>query len=559
MRFKIFRIIVRFGFIAIVFGLVQTQIVQGDYYHALSMNNRIRVVPIEGRRGRILDRNGVVIADNRASFDVMIIPQEIRDREELFAHLSNTLAIPKEKLLKRFVQKKLAPFAPVVIAEDINKDQAIVLEENKFRFPAVVVQANSKRFYPFAQTNAHLLGYVGKIDSSQMTELKEYGYTMQSIVGKTGIEQYYDRYLKGEGGGLQIEVNNLGRQVRLLGLKEPMSGQDIALTVDQRVQQAAIDSLTGRRGAVVVMDLDTSEIIAMVSSPSFDPNNFVRGENLSDYFKNSNVPLLNRATNGQYPAGSVFKIIDTIAGLETGKINAHTSFSCPGFYQLGRRRFHCLHVHGLQDLMQGLAHSCNVYFYNVGNILGSEIMAQYARMFGLGTATGVDVFSEASGLIPSRKGKGDALNLAIGQGELLVTPIQLTCMISRVANSGKEPQPHFIRSINSMDVELKSLTARPVHLKDKTFEITKAALRDVVKSETGTARVLNIKDLEVSGKTGTAQSSGGRASHAWFVGFCRSEKANIAFCVFLEHGGTSYYACEATKELLLRMKEQNIL
>ncbi len=564
MRLKILRLIIFALFAVIMLGLIQTQIIQNDYYYSLSTNNRIRVIPLQEHRGRILDRNGAIIAGNRISFDLLIIPQEIKDKDGLFEYLGKTLGREKEELVKSYQKKMLAPFTPVEIAKDISRNQAIVLEENRFRFPGMIIQTSAKRFYPFGNVNAHLLGYVGKIDQSRITELKDYGYTMQSIIGYSGIEEYYDRYLKGENGGLQIEVNNRGQQVRVLGLKESINGQDIQLTVDNRLQKAAAELLRDKKGAVIVMDLDSGEVLGLVSAPSFEPNNFVSGKGVSEFFQNPNKPLLNRAIQGQYPPGSVFKIITAITALENHKITPQTSFTCTGAYQLGRRSFHCMHEHGLQDFWQGIAHSCNVYFFNVGAIVGPEAMTKYARMLGLGSLTHIDLPHEESGFIPGqpqkRWYKGDALNMAIGQGEILATPLQLLKMLSYVVSDGNEIAPHILKAVNSVAVEQKLITRNPnVHIDNSNLNTLRKGLKEVVKSESGTARQLDIEGLSVLGKTGTAQAPGGKSAHAWFVGLCSSEKKRIVFCIFIENGVSSYYACQLAKDLLLFMKNEKIL
>ena len=392
MRLKIIRLIISFGFLAVSAGLVYVQFLHGEYYYSLSKNNRIRVVPIEGKRGKIFDKNNVVLADNRLSFDVVLIPQELKNKEELFSYLAEVLKYDREKLLKDFNKKKLAPFMPVALAEDVPKEAAIVLEENKFRFPGLSIEASALRYYPFRQVDAHLLGYVGKISRSKITQLKDYGYAVQNIIGYSGIEEFYDSFLKGEDGGLQVEVNNRGEQVRVLGIRDSLSGQDITLTVDNRIQAIAYELLTGRSGAIVVMDLATDAILGLVSSPSFDPNDFVENKSaVSSYFTDSLAPLLNRVIGGQYPPGSTFKVMLALAALENKKIEPQTTFLCPGYYQLGRRQFRCSHSHGAQNLTEGIGHSCNVYFFNTGLKTGPELMAQYARMFALGGFTNIDL------------------------------------------------------------------------------------------------------------------------------------------------------------------------
>ena len=569
MRLKIIRITIIFIFLTIILSLVYAQVIRGNYYYTLSRNNSIRVVSIDGKRGRILDRNGVMISDNRVAFDVMVVPQEVKDKEALFDYLGRILATDKGKVIKIYQQRMVSPVTPVVVAHDIEKEKAIILEENKFRFPGLLVQTSFTRYYPFGEINAHVVGYVGKINRSKITQLKDYGYTIQNIVGYSGVEEYYDRYLKGESGGRQIEVNNRGEQVRLLGLKEPASGQDITLTIDNRIQKVAMESLQGRKGAIVVMDLDNGEILGMVSSPTFDPNIFVDGRpELSALFSDSSAPLLNRVISGQYPPGSVFKVPLTIAALENHKIIPSTSFLCPGFYRLGQRQFNCSHSHGLQNLTEAIANSCNVYFFNTGLLAGPSLMMKYAKLFGLGDLTNIDLPYEARGLIPEKPQRrnarqqrwyeGDILNMSIGQGDILVTPLQLMRMMATVARNGEEINPHVIKSINAVEIK-KNFSSRHINVDPKTFEIVRTGLKAAVGSYTGTAHILDIEGLSVFGKTGTAQTSGEYNNHAWFVGFCPEAKTKIVFCVFLEYGGSSYNACLVARDLLLGIKEEKIL
>ena len=571
MRLKIIRLIIYLSLLWIVFNLFHLQLIRGQFYYDLSINNSIRVVPLEGPRGRILDRNNTVLVDNRHAFDVAVIPQDIDDKDGLFDFLSRVLKTDKNKLLQRFWQRKIAPFAPVVVAEDVTKEAAMIIEESKFLYPGLYIQESFTRFYPLREVGAHVLGYVGKIGREEMENLKDYGYSLQSTIGKNGIENFYDAYLKGEPGGLQVEVNSRGYQVRLLGIREPHTGKDIQLTLDQRVQQAAYDGLAGRRGAVIIADLDSGEILGLVSSPSYDPNIFVDGQlknQAGALFNNEHAPLLNRAIKGQYPPGSVFKIAVTTAGLASGEISSHTTFFCDGAYQLGQRSFRCGHVHRHQDLLQAIMHSCNIYFFNAGDRVGADLISKYARLLGLGDKTEIDLPFEEKGLIPSplqRKMKsnqgwykGDTLNFSIGQGDVLATPIQLLRMMATVARDGREPQLHLLKSINAENM-VKLSTVRHVNLDDQIFKTIQTGLRMVVSDEEGTARLLDMPELQVAGKTGTAQSAPGKDSHAWFVGYTTKGRARLAICVFLEYGGSSYNAVVLTQQILKQMIMDEVL
>ncbi|MBI5149885.1 MAG: penicillin-binding protein 2 [Candidatus Omnitrophica bacterium] len=587
MRLKIIRVAIFGLFVLIALGLFYTQVIQGQYFARLSTNNRIRVVPVEGWRGQLKDHNGKVLADNRLSYDVMVTPQEIQStalsskdssglREEeggesLFRFLGQVLAVDPKAVAQRYSRGKTAPFVPVVVAQDISKEQAIVIEENRYRFPSVLVQESYRRFYPLGENSAHLLGYVGKISTAQRELSDEYGYSMQSIVGHSGVEEYYDSYLRGEAGGVQIEVNSRGQQVRLLGFREAQKGQDITLTIDSDLQQDALELIAQRPGAVVVMDMDSGEVLGLVSSPGFDPNVFVGSRppgEIGQLFSNPLAPVLNRTIQGAFPPGSVFKVVMAIAGLHTQKIIPDTTFICPGFYQLKRAVFRCTHVHGAQNLIGGLAHSCNVYFYNVGLRLGSETISRYARWMGLGEKTSIDLPYEEDGLIPGREqraleGKGgwragDTLNMSIGQGEIQVTPLQLARLMATVARNGVIVQPHVIKAIGDTPVNQFSYERR-VKIDETIFETVRQGLRAAVTDEAGTAHVTDIPGLFLAGKTGTAQTSGGKKTHAWFAGYAKGKNRNIAFCILLEHGGSSFNACLMARDLFSRMMAKNIL
>ena len=542
------------------------QIIHGDYYHRQSMNNRIRVVPIDGPRGRILDRNGVVLADNHLVFQVGVIPQDVEDKKALFGYLGQVLERDPDFLARQFEHKKQAPFAPVILAENISRELAVKIEEEKFIYPGLIVQQGYERYYPFNVDGSHVLGYVGKIDEDQIEENGQYGYTPLSFVGKTGVEKQYDAFLRGGPGGRQIEVDSRGTQVRLLGLKDAIAGDDVVLTIDQRVQNTAQELLKGHRGGIVVMDLTNGNLISLVSSPSYDPNAFsdkTKNDNLRFYFNDPDTPLLNRNVSGLYPPGSVFKIPVALAAVQLHKITPATTFNCPGYMMVGNRKFGCSHVHGLQDLEAALAHSCNVYIFHVGRLVTPSIIGAFAKAFGLNRPTGVDLPFEASGKIVTKAPKGgswytgDVLNLSIGQGYTLTTPLQLTVMMAAVANDGVIVRPRVVSQVGPREIPVMDFSKRPlIRLRDQTWRVVQKGLKAVVDDPEGTGHDLKeVSGLEIYGKTGTAQSVHGKPNHAWFVGYTR----NIAFCVFLEYGGSSENSVKIARDLLLKLQSLQII
>ncbi len=571
MRLKIIRIVIGGFFLMITIRLFYLQVIQGQHLLRLSVNNRIRVVPLEGWRGQIKDRNGKILADNRLSYDVMITPQEIQGGEAVFVFLSQILGTDRHTLVQIYNRKKVAAFAPVAIAEDIPKEKAIMIEENRDRFPSLFIQENYRRFYPLRENSAHVLGYIGKMSLAKREQFQEYGYSMHSVVGYSGVEEFYDDELRGGEGGLQVEVNSRAQQVRLLGFREPKKGKDITLTIDSEIQRDALELLADRIGTVIVMDMDNGEVLGLINSPAFDPNVFVGNrdsQEINRLFADPDAPLLNRAIKGLFPPGSIFKVVMAIAGLDTQKITVDTTFFCDGSYRLRQSIFRCAHTHGLQNLIEGLTHSCNVYFYNLGMFLGVDTISHYARLVGLIEKTGIDLPYEQRGIVLGREERrlkgaggwhaGDTLNLSIGQGQTQVTPLQMVRLLAMVAHDGRVPQPHMIKAIGNTPVE-KFSSPHKIKIAETVFATIRQGLRAAVADPSGTAHVVDFSDIFVAGKTGTAQTSGGKKTHAWFVGYAKGKNRNVAFCVLLEHGGSSYNACVLTRELLLRMKEKKIL
>jgi penicillin-binding protein 2 len=383
-------------------------------------------------------------------------------------------------------------------------------------------------------------------------------------MGFAGVEEEYDYYLRQEEGGLSVEVDHRGRLVRALGFRPPQNGKDIELTLNLKIQKIVEDKLDGKVGCVIIMDPNTGEIIAMASYPNFNPVVFVKRSNsaIRSLFQDSQAPLLNRAIASSYPAGSVFKLIVAAAALEIGKINLSKTFFCAGKARIGRQEFACWDTHGAQNLAAAITHSCNVFFYNTGLLVGAQLIHDYALRFGFARVTGIDLPSEASGFVPSPLWRkvaklknwfdGDTANLSIGQGDVLVTPIQIARMMAVFANKGYLVTPYIVKSIQGKDISRHRRKIANIALKESTLNNIRADLRSVVADPSGTANNLATLSVAVAGKTGTAQAPPGEP-HGWFVGFFPFKDPKFVICVFLERGGAGYYASSLAKLIIESM------
>jgi penicillin-binding protein 2 len=568
MRIQIVRNIIIGLFFVIAFDLFYLQVIRGGYFHRLSENNSIRIVPVEGRRGRILDRENRVLVESQKAYHVVIIPQDLGRDRSVFHFLATVLNEDASVIERRYQKGRLTPFSPVTVAEGISRQQAIKIEESVYLYPGLVVLERYLRDYVCDQSCAHLLGYVGKADPLKMRRIAEYGLSAEEYVGYSGVEETFDDVLRGESGGWQIEVDSRGRQVRLLSTRDPSDGKDMVLTVDRTVQRAAYTALGGQRGAAVFLDPDNGEVLALVSSPSFDPNAFADRDKralVAGFLQDRSAPLLNRALSASFPPGSVFKIAVTAAGLEENKIAPSTVFDCPGYFVIGNRTIRSPHVWGSQDLFQAMGHSANEYFVHIALLLGPEMLSRYARNFGLGERTGIDLLYETRGHVPHgadflRWFKGDTANLGIGQGPILVTPLQIARMMAVVANEGRFVTPHLVKTINGVDAcSVCNVSPRFIALRKEVWASLKQALYAPVRMDTGTAHVLQMEGMDTYGKTGTAQAGAGRSDHAWFAGVTSTPKRRIAYCVLLEHGGSSANACLIVRDILLSLKESGFL
>lgn len=565
-RILVLSFIVGAVFFLLLMRLWHLQILNTDDYQAMSENNRLRFVPVAASRGAILDRNGVVLVSNRPSFSLAVIPQEVKDKESLLTQLSSLLALDRAEMSERWEKNKgRAKYYPIVLASNITRDQVEIVEENRLRLPGVEIEMKPVREYSSGVLGAHLLGYIGEISEKELSYKGFEEYNPGDYVGKNGIERALENELHGEDGGRQFEVDARGRVLRTISETYPTVGNSVVLTIDAAIQKQTERAFGEQAGAAVAMDVNSGEILAFVSNPGFDPSLFsgkLPPEIWKGYLEDKRHPLENKALSGQYPPGSTFKIITAMAGLQDSTINESTSVNCSGSYALGTSTFKCWNRrgHGTTSLRKSLRESCDVYYYQLGEKLGVDKIAAAAKAFRLGSPMGVELQNEKPGLIPTsewkqkRYGKrwfhGETLPVAIGQGFVLTTPIQLASMIATVANEGTIFRPHLVKRIVDADGKLLRETKPEVignaAFSKESYRLVKQGLLAVVNESGGTGAMARLYDVKVAGKTGTSQVVKMRDSkqgtpyqfrdHALFVAFAPFDKPEIAVAVVVEHG-----------------------
>ncbi|AOS97136.1 Stage V sporulation protein D [Microbulbifer aggregans] len=549
------------------------QVVNYDDYRTQSDENRIQVRPVSPTRGLIYDRNGALLADNRPSYTLAVVRERVRDMDgtlELIGRLVQLDDADVDKFRQRLQRRR--PFEPVPLRYRLTEEEIARISVNEFRLPGVSVEAELVRYYPMTDLFAHSVGYVGRISERELTDFSEEDvrrYRGTQSIGKVGLEKSYEDVLLGEVGFENVETNARGRVLRVLERHDPEPGSELTLHMDARLQQVATEALGENRGSVVAIDVKTGGVLAFVSKPSFDPNLFVTGISFKDYkaLRDSiDVPLFNRAIQGQYPPGSTLKPLMGLGGLAAGVIDRQTKVKDPGWYKLPNdtrlyrdwKRW----GHGKKvDLIQALTESCDVYFYDMAHRWNIDGMHDIATRFGLGAKTGIDLPVERPGLFPSRAWKrgargmpwfpGDNLNAVLGQGFVLATPLQLAVMTATIANRGTHYKPQVVMAVDGVEQPpevLHHVEARPEHW-DLIFE----GMESVVYSTHGTGKKAGADlDFRVAGKTGTAQVVGiaqgeqydsealkeRHRDHALFVAFAPVDDPQIAVAVLVENGET---------------------
>ena len=573
-KIRIFAILVVVSFLCLWMRIWYLQILKWQYLTGLSENNRVRMVTLPASRGMIKDRNGETLVSIRPAFNLYLTPEDARNLDSSLDKLAQRISLDREKLKKKISQTK--SFKEVLIKGDIPREEVAFVEENNMSLPGIRIRAEPLRNYVFNNLASHTLGYLGEISKASLERLKDPAYRQGDFVGKNGLENIYESLLRGKKGYKEVEVDVSGRELKTLRKQPPESGNNLILTLDVKIQEELEKLMTetaeqNMNGSVVVMKVQTGEIIAITSKPSFDPNKFAAGispKNWRDLVTDEWHPLQNRSIHGQYPPGSTYKIVTAIAGLGEGVIKPDTSIFCPGHFKLGRGRYRCWKKsgHGFMNLHDALVQSCDVYFYTIGHRLGIDTIAKYAKRFGLGRSTRLGLSREKKGLVPTTQWKllnkkepwqlGETISASIGQGFNLVTPIQQVIMMAAVANRGILLKPYLVKRIEGPEGQLRQeffpeiigqIGVDPDHL-----EQVRMALRDVVNGTRGTGKKSRLKNIIVSGKTGTAQVVRMKSNeelekgeaipvkyrdHAWFVAFAPYEKPVLAVAIIVEHGG----------------------
>ncbi len=547
------------------------QVMQGEEMRAKSEHNRVRYLRIQPPRGKILDRFGRVIAGVKPGYNLCLIRQEVKDQdiEPLLARLALIIKEDMAAIRSRLHVSRSEPrYLPIVLARNLDWETLCYVEAHLSELPGVMIEIAPAREHTNGNLAPHLIGYLGEVSED---ELKKEGYSNAKpgdVVGKLGVEARFNQELMGIAGSRVLEVDAVGRMERELDNKPYVVGDDVYLTIDLELQKAAEEAMEGQVGAVVAMEAQTGRILAIVSSPKFDPSVFEGGLSQQKWKELNDPlyrPLFNRSLQGTYAPGSTFKPILAIGGLEEGVINENTAFFCRGSMEFAGHTFRCWneHGHGTTSVYRAIVESCDVYFYNVGLKLGVDRIAKYARLFGLGEKTGIDLPNENSGLIPDSAWKrkrykdkwheGETLSVAIGQGYVSVTPLQMARAYAAIANGGVLFHPQFIEKIVRPTGEVsQSFYAQidaKLNLAKKNLELVQNGLRGVVQDERGTGKKARVPEVNVAGKTGTAQvvkqekrkqdesMAWKYKDHAWFVCYAPAERPEISVAVLVEHGG----------------------
>src|SRR5690554_429335 len=555
--------------------MYQLQIVEHEIYTTLSDKNRVQVQSVPPPRGLVYDRSGILLAENRPVFSLTVVPERVGDMDDTLAQLRDILSIPEEDIerFQRRLNERRRPFQEIPLSYDLDEEEIARMAVHRHQFPGVEVKAELVRYYPHSELTAHALGYVGRINREELQRIDPVNYAGTNYIGKSGVERFYEGVLHGRVGYQHVETNARGRILRVLERENPVPGEDLQLHLDLRLQRKAHELMEDRRGAIIAIEPRTGGILALASVPGFDANKFVTGISVADYrdlSESIDKPLFNRALRGQYPFGSTIKPMMAVAALDSGVTTRDRRIWDPGYFQLneGGRRYRDWKRagHGWVNLMDSVAESCDVYFYQIGVEMGVDVMYHYLSRFGFGEDATLDVSGALSGLLPSRDWKramrsepwypGDSINMSIGQGFFLSTPLQLATATALLANRGVWVEPRLLKDIRGdrpLEEFLPASTHMPLNLKNPDdWEYVVDTMVEVMHGVKGTARsAARGTSYRMAGKTGTAQvfSLGEDEEydaeevrerlrdHALFVGFAPADDPQIAAAIIVENGG----------------------
>ena len=542
-RYLVITIVIVFSLLYL--RLMHLQISDYEKYRLHAVENASKTVREPAPRGVIYDRNGKVLVENRPIFSVHVLPYVLNPKsKEERERILNLLG----SLLGEEIDYKISASEPLIVKDKIPLETAILIEERKRELDGVMIASRPVRLSKHGSTASHLLGFVGEIEAKELDRMRKEGYRLGDVIGKDGVEKIYDKLIRGKDGGKKVEVDVLGTPLRVLETLNPIPGADVKLTIDLNLQQAAEEALGPREGAVVILDVNSGEILSMVSYPNFDLNifNFPLTDEKWKAIKRMKHPFVNRAL-ALYPPGSIFKVVTLAAALEEGKASAEEIMDCDGVYEIKNRLAKCWLETGHGPIMvkEGLVWSCDPVFYELGRRLGPDLISKYAYEFGLGEYSGIDLPQERRGNIPTEKWKkkyfkqpwyvGDSINYAIGQGFVQVTPLQMALVYAGIA-SGNIYKPFVVSEIKEKNgrvlYKVEKKVVKKIPVSSTSLQIIREALRDVVDRATGVA--LRDANVPAAGKTGTAENPG--KPHAWFVGYAPFDNPEIVICAFVAHG-----------------------
>ena len=588
-RFLFCFVIVFVVFLLLLLRLWYLQVISYEDFNERSIRNRTRVLSLDAPRGPIFDRNGALLVDNRPSFQISVMRQDVDNRSLLFERLSELLKIETTELELRWQEGKRFPiYRPVPLATDVSWEIMERVQEHSVDLPGVLTEVRPVRDYLEQGSAAHLIGYLGEITVKELESKRFNQYRAGDFIGKTALERSFEPYLKGEKGRRLVEVDVQGKLLRQLQREPSRPGNKIYLTLDRELQRATDEVFADQSGAAIALDVNSGEILAMVSRPTFNPALFAKGiagEEWRKLAQDTRHPLQNKVISGQYPPGSIFKMVVALAALREGIVDTKRSIDCKGDFVVGGSRYRCWKKagHGPTNLKKALRESCDVWFYQVGLELGIDKLSQAAKEFGLGAPTGYPLQGERSGIIPSQEWKhkhynkpwyaGETVIASIGQGFVLATPIQLAVMTAALANGGKVFKPQVIQKIEDWEgnvlLQPEPEIVRRIDYSPAAWKAIQDALIAVVNEPRGTGRAARLKDVLVAGKTGTSQVVRRRSdeeeeldkdgkvpyrfrAHALFVAYAPAEKPEIAIAVVVEHGQSGGRAAGPIAKQIIR-------